>query len=221
MELRGEKISRSFLRSGRAFAAVQETDFSLSGGNMCILQGRSGSGKTTLLNMLCGILPPSSGNVYFNDTKLYEMNDKELSRFRGAHYGIIPQGQSAVPTLTVLENVILPASIYSKDQGIETRAMELLKKMQIADLSSVLPRELSGGELRRMAIARAMIRDPEVIFADEPTSDLDDANTDVVFGILKEIAAEGKAVLVVSHEKCASDYADQMYRMNSGVMEQM
>ncbi len=219
MLLRGEKISRSFSRSGREFQAVQETDFNLQGGCLCVLQGRSGSGKTTLLNILSGILAPSSGKVYFEETDLYAMNDRELSGFRGEHFGIIPQGQSAVATLTVLENVMLPGTIYSVDPGVESRAKELLERMQIADLAAVLPKELSGGELRRMAIARAMIRDPEVIFADEPTSDLDDANTDIVFRTLKEIAASGKAVLVVSHEKCASAYADVMYHMNNGMPE--
>ncbi len=219
MLLRGEKIEKSFSRSGREFKAVEQTDFSLSGGSLCVLQGRSGSGKTTLMNMLSSILEPSSGKVFFNDTDLYQMNDKELSRFRGEHFGIIPQGQSAISTLTVLENVVLPGTIYEKDPGIEEKARELLEKMQIADLENVLPGELSGGEMRRMAIARAMIRDPEVIFADAPTSDLDDKNTETVLGILKKIAESGKAVLVVSHEKCASSFADVMYRMNSGVLE--
>ncbi len=219
MVLRGEKISKSFSRSGREFPALQETDFSISEGCLCILQGRSGSGKTTLLNILSGILAPTAGKVSLDGTDLYAMNDKDLSRFRGDHFGIIPQGQSAVSTLTVLENVMLPGTIFGSDEGVEKKAKDLLEKMQIADLAGVLPRELSGGELRRMAIARAMIRDPQVIFADEPTSDLDDANTDIVFRTLKEISDQGKAVLVVSHEKCAPDYADVMYRMTGGVLE--
>ncbi len=221
MVLRGEKIEKSFSRSGREFLAVEETDFSLQGGGLCVLQGRSGSGKTTLLNMLSGILAPTRGKVFFDDTDLYVMNDKDLSRFRGEHFGIIPQGQSAIPTLTVLENVVLPGTIYSHSPETEKKAKELLETMQIADLEAVMPRELSGGELRRMAIARAMIRDPEVIFADEPTSDLDDKNTEIVFNILKKIAESGKAVLVVSHEKCASSFADVMYRMNSGSLEKV
>ncbi len=219
MLLRGEQISKKFSRSGREFQAVAQTDFYLEGGSLCVVQGRSGSGKTTLLNILSGILEPSSGKVLLDDTDLYAMGDKALSRFRGEHCGIIPQGQSAISTLTVLENVILPGTIYSKDPEIEKRAKDLLEKMQIKDLEAVLPKELSGGELRRMAIARALIQDPEVIFADEPTSDLDDANTRTVFEILKEIAQSGKAVFVISHEKCAPDYADVMYRMNDGHLE--
>ncbi len=221
MVLRGEKIRKSFSRGGREFPALQETDFSISEGCLGILQGRSGSGKTTLLNILSGILQPTSGKVYFDETDLYAMSDKELSGFRGEHFGIIPQGQSAVSTLTVLENVILPGTIFGPADGIEQKAKNLLEKMQIADLADSLPRELSGGELRRMAIARAMIRDPQVIFADEPTSDLDNANTDIVFRTLKEIARQGKAVLVVSHEKCVSDYADVMYRMSGGALEKL
>ena len=147
---------------------------------------------------------------------LYSLDDRALSRFRNDHYGIVPQGQSAVATLTVLENILLPGTIYGRDDRIPDRAGELMERMGITHLKDAFPRELSGGEMRRMAIARALIRDPQVLFADEPTSDLDDDNRDTVFTILRNIADEGKAVFVVTHERSASEYSDDLYLMDAG-----
>ena len=220
MILKAERISKNFSRQGREFPVLKETDFRLKEGCLCILQGKSGSGKTTLLNILSGILSPTSGRVSLDGTELYAMNDRALSRFRAEHFGIIPQGQSAVSALTVLENILLPASIARQagvsEDDVTGRARELMEKIRISELADSLPRDLSGGELRRMAIARALIRDPQVIFADEPTGDLDRENTDAVFRILKEAAQAGKAVLIVTHEQCAGEYADEMYRMADG-----
>ncbi|HCG59677.1 MAG TPA: ABC transporter, partial [Lachnospiraceae bacterium] len=219
MILTADKISRSFLRGSREFYAVKEADITLEGGKMTVLRGRSGSGKTTLLNILAGLQAPSSGKVIAdNAADLYSLDDRALSRFRNDHYGIVPQGQSAVATLTVLENILLPGTIYGRDDRIPDRAGELMERMGITHLKDAFPRELSGGEMRRMAIARALIRDPQVLFADEPTSDLDDDNRDTVFTILRNIADEGKAVFVVTHERSASEYSDDLYLMDAGVI---
>lgn len=219
MILTADKISRSFLRGSREFYAVKEADITLEGGKMTVLRGRSGSGKTTLLNILAGLQAPSSGKVIAdNAADLYSLDDRALSRFRNDHYGIVPQGQSAVATLTVLENILLPGTIYGRDDRIPDRAGELMERMGITHLKDAFPGELSGGEMRRMAIARALIRDPQVLFADEPTSDLDDDNRDTVFTILRNIADEGKAVFVVTHERSASEYSDDLYLMDAGVI---
>ncbi|MBR1900017.1 MAG: ABC transporter ATP-binding protein [Lachnospiraceae bacterium] len=219
MILTADKISRSFLRGSREFYAVKEADITLEGGKMTVLRGRSGSGKTTLLNILAGLQAPSSGKVIVdNAADLYSLDDRALSRFRNDHYGIVPQGQSAVATLTVLENILLPGTIYGRDDRIPDRAGELMERMGITHLKDAFPGELSGGEMRRMAIARALIRDPQVLFADEPTSDLDDDNRDTVFTILRNIADEGKAVFVVTHERSASEYSDDLYLMDAGVI---
>ena len=245
MKLRAERISKCYSRGGREFHALQETDLVLEAGRLVTVSGRSGSGKTTLLNLLAGLAKPSSGSIlavfaqqeeaakeifsaalkeipgqgggYAAD--LCRMDDRMLSRFRNEYFGIIPQGLSAVVALTVLENVMLPATVYAGSEPVKDRALELLEQMGIADLLHAFPRELSGGELRRMAIARAMIRDPQILFADEPTSDLDDDNRDAVFSMLRTIADEGKAVMVVTHEHGAVQYADVRYRMDAGVLE--
>ena len=170
MELIAEKVTREFVRpSGKTnrFFAVKETDFALQSGRLTVLMGRSGSGKTTLLNMLSGLLMPSSGRITADGKDLYAMPDKELSRFRCEHFGVIPQGQTAIHSLTVTENILLPFALYG-DAPDEARARQLMERLDIADLANARPAELSGGELRRVAIARALVRKPSLIFADEP-----------------------------------------------------
>ncbi len=223
MLLKAEGVSKQYLRESggtNIFYAVRKTDFELPTAAFTVLEGRSGSGKTTLLNMLAGLLSPTEGRITLDGTELYGMGDRELSLFRNRHFGIIPQGQTAVSTLTVLENVILPASICRGTPDQSVRAGQLLERMGIGHLKNVFPKELSGGELRRVSIARSLIMDPEIIFADEPTSDLDDENTELVFHILKELAGEGKAVLAVTHERDAGKYADRMFRMKDGLPEE-
>ena len=231
MIVKGEKISRQFLRKrsgSNIFVAVQETDLALEGGTLTVITGRSGSGKSTLMNMMSGLLLPSSGKVLADEQDLYAMDDETLSAFRNQHFGMIPQGQTAIFSLNILENVMLPLTLYGLDrkdpalfQETKAYAEELLEMTGIADLKDVMPSELSGGEMRRMAIARALIRRPEVIFADEPTGDLDDANTEIVLSILKRLSDDGKSVMLVTHEKEAMEYADRILKMDGGVIEQI
>ena len=220
MELRAEKVTREFLRpSGKSnrFTAVKPTDLSLQAGSLTVLMGRSGSGKTTLLNMLSGLLIPTSGKITADGRDLYAMTDKELSRFRNKHIGVIPQGQTAIHSLSVRENILLPFALYGETPD-EKRADELMERLGITELAGAKPAELSGGELRRAAIARAVIRKPELIFADEPTGDLDDENTAEVFTFLEEYAREGGTVLVVTHENDAKRYADRVMTMSAGAL---
>lgn len=223
MELRCENISRSFLRgSGESnvFYAVKPTDFNLCEGKVTEIIGRSGSGKTTFINMLAGLLTPSEGKVFIGGKDLYSMSDEDISFFRNKHIGMIPQGQTALGSLTVLENILLPVRMYDNNEArLKTcgkKALELMERLGIKDLEEVFPKELSGGEIRRLAIIRALINDPEVIIADEPTGDLDDKNTADVLDLLKERSVTGSSVLIVTHEKDALDYADIIYRMDAG-----
>jgi putative ABC transport system ATP-binding protein len=223
MKLKAEKICKKFNRktSGASyFYAVNETDFELAESSLTAVYGRSGGGKTTFLNMLGGLLEPSGGRVLIDGTDIYSMPDKELSEFRNKNIGIIPQGSTALPTLTVLENILLPRLMYGKsDDSARKYAMELLEKVGIAELSQAMPNELSGGELRRMAIARALMNKPSVLLADEPTGDLDDENTALVLSLLRDTAKEGTSVLIVTHEGEAVSYADIVLKMDSGILK--
>ena len=221
MTVTAEDITKDYISQGRGtnrFAAVSGVSLTLESGSLDVVIGRSGSGKTTLLNMLAGLLSPSSGRVLLDGRDIYGLDDKTLSRLRCESFGVVPQGQSAIRTLTVEENILLPFMLY-KEKGDSEYALELMKRLGIAELASVKPSELSGGELRRMSIARAVIRRPGVIFADEPTGDLDDENTALVFDFLKQLAGEGSAVMVVSHENEALKYADRVMKMSAGRLE--
>ena len=221
MTVKADSVSKRYFRkTGGAnyFFAVQPASLEIAPGELTVLTGRSGSGKTTLLHMLSGLLMPSGGKVWYDDMDLYALEDKALSRLRGGRIGIVPQGRSAVDTLTVLENILLPARLYRRPLP-EKAAAQWMERLGIAQLQDARPAELSGGELRRMAIVRALAQEPEVLFADEPTGDLDDENTRLVLSAFRAYACEKKkAVFTVTHENGALPYADRVYRMDGGQM---
>lgn len=221
MELEGENISRRYLRRAEdknVFTALKETDIKLTGGELTVLLGRSGSGKSTLLNILSGLLRPDTGRVLLNGQDIYELDDERRSRLRNDEMGIIPQGQTGLHSLTVLENILLPIRMYGQEVPMEF-AGELTKSLGIDMLLNVYPNELSGGEMRRLAIARALVKSPGIVLADEPTGDLDDESTKAVLSLLRKTADRGAAVLLVTHEEEAADYADRVFRMDGGVMK--
>ncbi len=221
MKLQAYGISRTFYRKGRNtnfFNAVERTDFILEEGSVTGIIGRSGSGKTTFFNMLCGLLTPSEGKVLLGNQDFYELDDKERSLLRNRHIGIIPQGNTGLQNLTVLENVLLPAAMYGDAEAKKEDALNLLEAVGISELYEVYSNELSGGELRRMSIARALINSPDIIVADEPTGDLDDDTTGFVLKLLRQYADRGASVLMVTHEKEALLYTDNVYRMDKGVL---
>lgn len=222
MKLFAEKVIKKFQRAGsqdRYFTAVEETSLLLEAGRLVEINGRSGSGKSTLLSMMGGLLQPDAGKVFLEDIDLYKLEDGELSRLRNRQIGMIPQGHTALRSLSVLENVLLPSRLYEPDKDASGRARQLLEQVGIGNLTDANPEELSGGELRRMSIARALIQSPQVVLADEPTGDLDDENTELVLQLLRDIADTGAAVLLVTHESAADKYADRIYTMTAGRLE--
>ena len=212
-------LTKEFARARggkRLFTAVHPLDIGLEERQMTLVSGHSGSGKSTLANMLAGILTPTAGHVRLDGTDLYSLRDEELSRLRNERIGLVPQGHTALRALTVLDNVLLPSILYTKDEAPADRARELLVAVGLGDLTDAAPTELSGGELRRMAIARALLMDPAVVIADEPTAGLDSANATAVLTLLRDAADRGTAVLVVSHEAEAQRFADRSYVMEDG-----
>ena len=212
-------LTKEFARARggkRLFTAVHPLDIGLEGGQLTAVAGHSGSGKSTLLNMLAGILTPTAGSVRIDGTDLYSLRDEERSRLRNERIGLVPQGHTALRALTVLDNVLLPAILYNRDEAPAERARELLGRVGLGDLADAAPTELSGGELRRMAIARALLMDPAIVLADEPTAGLDHANATAVLTLLRDAADRGAAVLVVSHEAEARSFADRCYTMEDG-----
>ena len=219
MILKAQGISKKYYRptaQASHFEAVKPLDLTLASGKLTEITGRSGSGKSTLLYMLAGLLKPSSGTVFLDDTDVYALSDDARSKLRNQKIGVIPQGQTGLFALTVLQNVLAPVALYGDTAGYESHARDLLATVGIEHLAGAKMSELSGGEMRRMAIARALIMKPEILFADEPTDDLDDENTRAVLELLQKTAKTGTCVFLVTHEASAAQYADEVYRMDAG-----
>ena len=203
MDVRARSLSKDFPRGrgGRVFTAVEPTDLDIGAGELVVITGRSGSGKSTLLAMLAGILSPTAGTVEVDGTDLHSLGEEELARFRNESIGLVPQGHAALRSLTVLENVLLPSVLYPGRGPGGRGAEELLDAVGMAQLKDARPNELSGGELRRMAIARALLMDPGVVLADEPTTALDVTVQKQVIDLLNELREKlGFAMVFVSHD---------------------
>lgn len=232
MILVAKDITKTYSRRGKNFSAVDSAELFIWSGDFIAIQGESGSGKSTLLSILAGISKPDSGDVTFDGNELYDLNDEELSALRNKRIGYVPQSVACLPQLTVLENVLLAAYIQgdaSDDvngtqleetarQQLEETARSLLQSLGIDHLSESYPPELSGGELRRVAIARALINNPDLIIADEPTSNLDDANGKIIMELLWSLSRKGSAVLLATHDPRAKFYGDRFFFMKNGVL---
>ena len=219
MELRAENISQDFLRDSARegyIVAVAETDLCLSSGTVTAVMGRSGSGKSTLLHIMGGLLPPVTGKVFVGATDLYALSEDARAELRSSSLGIVPQQLMSLRALTVRENVLLSALLYDREQDVSAHADALMERLGMASLAHVYPSELSGGELRRMMIARALAGTPQILLLDEPTGDLDAENTQRVLDLVRETADAGTAVLLVTHERAAASYADVCYTMAEG-----
>ena len=188
MFLEIKHLSKEYRRNGKSFYALNNVNFTISNGQFISIVGCSGSGKSTLLSIIAGLLSPSGGDVIIDGQSVCGLSDSEISGIRSTKIGYIPQGQSLLPNLTVLDNVCLPHSFTKQNDSVKDRAINLLKQFGIEELSDSYPGCLSGGERRRTVIARALINEPQLLLADEPTSDLDHENTEEVIRILKGIA---------------------------------
>ena len=284
-------LTRQFVRRGTPFDAVSHVDLTIDAGEFVAIVGRSGNGKSTLINMVAGLVRPSSGTVHVDGREVTELSDKELSLLRNRTIGFVTQSQTLLGNLTVLDNVILPATMFpdalpfmeaeNKDDAavqkqnnmaetepcieseadngsasdenstesstepdpfmpdviapitgtdqslysalgqpdvLTERAKHLLTQLGVADLADSYPRELSGGEMRRVSIARALMNQSKLLIADEPTGDLDQESTDIVMQLLRSQADNGTAILMVTHDPDALEYADKVYRMDAGVL---
>ena len=184
------------------YHALNSVDLQINAGEFVSVIGKSGSGKSTLLNMITGIDRPSKGEVHVNGTAVHELNENKMARWRGKNLGIVFQFFQLLPTISVIENIMLPMDFcrtYPMRER-EQRALSLLEMVDLADHAYKLPTALSGGQQQRVAIARALANDPPVIIADEPTGNLDSKTADSVFELFKNLVAQGKTIIVVTHD---------------------
>jgi ABC-type lipoprotein export system ATPase subunit len=184
------------------YHALKNVDLQINAGEFVSIIGKSGSGKSTLLNMITGIDRPSTGEVYVNDMAVHGLSENKMARWRGKNLGIVFQFFQLLPTISVIENIMLPMDFcrtYPMRER-EQRALSLLDMVELADHAYKLPTALSGGQQQRVAIARALANDPPVIIADEPTGNLDSKTADSVFELFKNLVAQGKTIIVVTHD---------------------
>ncbi len=200
------------------FVALQDINLCFGAGEFTSIMGKSGSGKSTLINMISGIDHPTSGTVRIGDTEIHHMSEGQLAVWRGRNLGIVFQFFQLLPTLSILENTMLPmdfCNMYAPTER-ESRAMELLHKVDLADMANKMPAALSGGEQQTAAIARALANDPPIIVADEPTGNLDSHMAERVLEIFEELVAQEKTVLIVTHDSTLARHSKRQVLISDG-----
>ena len=224
MILNVSNLYKTYTRRGNDFNAVDNVEFFAWSGDFSVIFGESGSGKSTLLSLLSGINRPTQGSIIFNGIDFASLTDVELSAIRNDKIGYIPQDAVFLPQFTVLENIMLPRAIREgkkievKDIS-ELTDIDILSKLEalgIAHLVNEMPAELSGGELKRASIVRALVNKPDIVIADEPTSNLDEVNGKKVFDLLAELVHSGTSVIVATHDTRGFKYGDRLYTMLKG-----
>ena len=215
MAIESANITKEYERRGRKFLAVDDVSISIPKGRITVVTGNSGSGKSTLLNILAGMIVPEKGSVSVDGTDLSGLKNRERDKLRGEKIGIVPQVQSLIGGLTVRENIELQRG-FSGKKGDGESLSEYIKDLGIEDLLDVFPSSLSGGEMKRAAVVRAISGDHEYIFADEPTGELDPENASRIMDAFRKQADEGKGILLITHDSLVESRADILYRMEKG-----
>jgi putative ABC transport system ATP-binding protein len=216
--IRVRALSKVYTAGAQSFRALSGIDLDLRGGEFLAVIGRSGSGKTTLLNLLAGIDRPTSGEVTVAGSRVDALHGGALATWRGTSIGLVFQFFQLLPTLTTVENVMLPMDFCNTVPARQrrARALEFLDRVGVADHADKLPTGLSGGQQQRAAIARALVNDPQVLLADEPTGNLDTATSDQVLELFAGLAREGRAVVMVTHERDVTRFATRQVTLVDG-----
>jgi putative ABC transport system ATP-binding protein len=213
-------VTKSFDTSYGKFIALKEISLQIKRGQLIALTGKSGSGKTTLLNIMAGIDRPTQGQVSVAGVSIGSLPEGPLATWRGRNIGVVFQFFQLLPTLTILENVVLPmdfCNTFPKKERKE-RGLSILERIGIVDQADKFPTALSGGQQQRAAIGRALANDPPIIAADEPTGNLDSRTAVPIFELFAELACAGKTVVVVTHEKEFSKYFESTVTLSDGVI---
>jgi putative ABC transport system ATP-binding protein/lipoprotein-releasing system ATP-binding protein len=217
-----QHVTKTFATpGGQAVTAVRAATLTIERGEFVVITGRSGSGKTTLLNLAAGLTRPSAGEVTLDGTNLWSLPDREQSRLRNDKMGFIFQFPSLLPSLTVLENVLLPTAFGSNHTSgaWSQRGEELLVSLGLGDKRAAYPRQLSAGQQQRVVIARALINRPALLLADEPTSNLDEQTEREILDLLREIhTTTGVTILMVTHSAQLVPYGSRVARMADGTL---
>lgn len=216
--IRVEALSKSYLEGEKTRIVLQEASAGFSRGEFVAILGKSGTGKSTLLNLISGIDRPDSGSIWVAGVNLTGLNDHQRTLFRRHKIGFIFQFFNLLPTLNVLENVVLPLELGGQDgSGADRQAETLLEAVGLLDRAAAFPDRLSGGEQQRVAIARALVHDPLLVLADEPTGNLDEETGRQVLSLLDRLTRQaGKNLILVTHSAEAASFADRLLLLRDG-----
>jgi putative ABC transport system ATP-binding protein len=216
--IRLENVTKDFLEGAQARPVLRGVTASFEEGQFVAIRGRSGSGKSTLLNLIAGIDMPSGGDIYIDDVAVTRLGPRARTLFRRDHIGFIFQFFNLIPTLTVLENVRLPAELSGRsEREVASGALDLLAQVGLDDRRDVFPDKLSGGEQQRVAIARALAQNPRLVLADEPTGNLDDRTGAAVMALLDRMTRQaGKTLIMVTHSREMASAANVVLEMHDG-----
>ena len=209
-----ETVRKVYKTKAGPLEVLKGVDLTIDAGEFVGIVGPSGSGKSTLINMITGIDRPTDGEVYVAGERLTHMSENRVAKWRGKNVGVVFQFFQLLPTLTVLENVMMPMHYTNTFRGQrQARAMEMLETVGVPDVADKYPSQISGGQQQRAAIARALVNDPKLIVGDEPTGNLDTISAGLTFALFEELVSQGKTVIMVTHDK---DLAGMIPRVEEG-----
>jgi ABC-type lipoprotein export system ATPase subunit len=218
--LRARGLGKSVGQGGGGRTLLHGLDLDVNVGEMVAVLGRSGSGKSTLLHILGGLDRPDAGRITVAGESLTDGSERKRTRIRLRRIGFVFQSFQLIEELTGADNVLLPTRLPGAPAGASARARRLLEQLGVADVAARRPHELSGGEQQRLAIARALVNDPALILADEPTGNLDTNSAETVLALLRSAATDGRAVVLVTHERQATAEADRVVHLVEGRLEE-
>ncbi len=214
-------VYKTFKTLSTPFTALDDVSMTILRGEYVAIVGKSGSGKSTLMNMLTGIDRITSGEVIVDGTAIHNLNETELAIWRGANVGVVFQFFQLLPTLTIIENIMLPMDFCGTWRVRERRgrALDLLDQVGISDQANKFPAALSGGQQQRAAIARALANDPSILVADEPTGNLDSQTADAVLDLFSNLSKAGKTLIIVTHERDVASFVERSITLRDGKVD--
>ena len=217
--VRLENVEKVFKTKAGPFTALRGVDLQIQGGEFVAIVGPSGSGKSTLINMITGIDRPTSGEVHVVGERLTGMSENKVAKWRGRNVGVVFQFFQLLPTLTILENVMMPMHYGHTYKGQRReRAMEMLEVVNVPETADSYPSQISGGQQQRAAIARALVNDPRLIVGDEPTGNLDTISAGLVFELFEELVRQGKTLVMVTHDRDLASRISRVEEVRDGCL---
>lgn len=217
--VRLENVEKVFKTKAGPFTALRGVDLQIQGGEFVAIVGPSGSGKSTLINMITGIDRPTTGEVHVVGERLTGMSENKVAKWRGRNVGVVFQFFQLMPTMTVLENVMMPMRYTGTYKGQRReRAMEMLELVHVPETANNYPSQISGGQQQRAAIARALVNNPQLIVGDEPTGNLDTHSADLVFGLFEELVQQGKTIVMVTHDRDLAGRIPRVEEVRDGLL---